>query len=300
VWVDPRCHRALNEGKASAANVHEIDRRLPIARGDIVESRYLSPMSELTGLSRHERIFPAGHVLFEQGEAGSRMFIVRKGLVRIFRVVDGDEFTLATLGPGEFFGEMALLEDLPRNASARTESACLLIEIDEPTFEVMLAENAGIAVRMMRKLSARIRELDARVQRLTTDRGLGRAIEVVREAARGERVLREHVVRVLVEETARERFEVELMVHDLLRAGVLTQEGDELVIFDQSELDRFARFLELRHRYEGMGDEVGDAAARRMARLLRALDLRPDEDEKNQTVLARHFQEYQEMKARFG
>jgi len=257
-------------------------------------------MSELSGLSRHERIFPAGHVLFEQGEAGTRMYIVRKGAVRIFRVVDGEEIAIATLGPGEFFGEMALLEDLPRNASARTEAPSLLIEIDEPTFELMLAENAEIAARMMRKLSARCRELDARLQRLTTDRGLGRAVEVVKDAARGGRVDRAAIVRALVDDTGKETFEVELMVHDLVRAGVVAHDDGDLVVTDARELDRYARYLALRQRYEGMGDEVGDAAARRMARLLRALDLRPDEDEKTQTVLARHFQEYQEMKARFG
>ncbi len=256
-------------------------------------------MSKPNPISKYERRFARGHVIFEQGEAGTRMYVIRTGLVRIYRMIDGEELGIVTLGAGEFFGEMALLEQMPRSASAKTESDCVLIEIDEATFEDMLRTNIEIAVRMLRKLSSRVRELDRKVQRLAVERGLGHALELVRDLAQGGKVPRLRLVEALVGDAGHERYEAELLVHDLLRARVLMAEGGDVIVRDLGELERFSRYLELREKYEGAQGEVSDVAGR-MGRLLRALEKSEEEHTRGQTVIAKHFQEYLEMKSRFG
>ncbi len=105
----------------------------------------------------------AGEYLFREGDLGTEMYIIQDGQVEILKSVDGKEQSLAVLEKGDFFGEMALLEDLPRTASARALGNCRLLQINGSTFDQMLRSNAEIAVRLMRKLSRRVRESDAQV-----------------------------------------------------------------------------------------------------------------------------------------
>lgn len=100
--------------------------------------------------------------IFREGDLGTEMYIIQNGQVEILkRQANEEERPLAILGQGDFFGEMSILEDLPRTASARALSNCRLVEINGTTFDSMLRKNPEIAVRMMRKLSRRLRETDA-------------------------------------------------------------------------------------------------------------------------------------------
>src|SRR4051812_47901749 len=110
--------------------------------------------------SAFTRDYPAGTVIFEERDPGSRMYVIRSGKVKIYRHLEGKEIVLAFLAPGDFFGEMALLEGLPRSASAMCVEDAQLVEVDQSTFEEMIRRNIEIAVRVMRKLAARVRELD--------------------------------------------------------------------------------------------------------------------------------------------
>lgn len=105
--------------------------------------------------------YPAGAYVFRQNEPGDAMFIIQAGEVAILRAVHGREQRLAVLEEGDFFGEMAVLEDMPRVASARAESDCTLLRIDASTFDQMARHNPEIPVRMLRKLSARLREVSS-------------------------------------------------------------------------------------------------------------------------------------------
>jgi len=103
--------------------------------------------------------FAAGQPIFGEGEVGTEMFVIQSGTVEVFkRSRRGEEKLLATLEKGDFFGEMSILEDVPRTASARAKTDCELVRINQSTFDEMLRHNAEIAVRMLRKLSRRLRE----------------------------------------------------------------------------------------------------------------------------------------------
>ncbi len=101
-----------------------------------------------------------GDVIFKEKEPGASMFIIQAGQVEIYRQQAGKEKHIALLGPGDFFGEMSVLEEIPRTASARALQDSQLLQIDATTFDQVLRENPEIAVRMMRRLSRRLRTME--------------------------------------------------------------------------------------------------------------------------------------------
>ena len=100
----------------------------------------------------------AGSVIFDEGDVGTEMYVIQSGSVDIFKRVKEQEKHIATLEKGDFFGEMSILEDVPRTAIARAKSDVELVKINQSTFDEMLRHNAEIAVRMLRKLSRSLRE----------------------------------------------------------------------------------------------------------------------------------------------
>lgn len=263
----------------------------------------MATKSSLGSLNEHEKVHPAGHVVFEQDEPGTRMYIIKRGQIRIYRTVGNEEIMLALLGPGEFFGEMALLEGLPRSASARCERACLLVEVDGPTFGRMIEDNAEIAVRLLCKLAGRVRELDQRVQRLYADQGPGRAVEVLSFMlpATGPLEVDAAALRKSVhDKTGMMPWEIDAVLVALASAGCVVIEDDRIKVSSRDALVDYARYLELGRKYESAGAETGSTGGGKgMERLLRALDMKSNEVDRAQTVIARHYQDYLDLKKRF-
>ncbi len=110
--------------------------------------------------------FKKGQLVFTEGELGSEMFIIQAGKIRIFKNIDGFDQTLTVLEKGDFFGEMSILEGMPRSASAEAEEDCDLIKINSANFVAMIKSNIEIAIRIMRKLSLRLREANVQIEKL--------------------------------------------------------------------------------------------------------------------------------------
>ena len=115
---------------------------------------------------RFGREFPKGTLLFKEGEPGKEMYVVQSGKVNITKNVRDTEKVLATLGPGEFFGEMSILNNKPRSAGASMAEDGKLLVIDPRTFEAMIRGNVEIAVRLIKKLSDRLQEADEQIENL--------------------------------------------------------------------------------------------------------------------------------------
>jgi CRP-like cAMP-binding protein len=109
--------------------------------------------------------FKAGQVIFQEGERGDEMFIIEIGQVEIVRRRAAEERSLVVFEAGDFFGEMSLLEDLPRSATARAVTDCRLLPVDASTFDLMLRDHPEVAIRIMRMLSRRLRQFDEMEQR---------------------------------------------------------------------------------------------------------------------------------------
>lgn len=99
--------------------------------------------------------FPAGHVIARQGEIGTGLFIIVSGAVKVVR--SGD--LLARLGTGDFFGELSVLDRMPRTASVTTEAQTRCLALASWDFEATVAESPSVAMAILRGLALRLREL---------------------------------------------------------------------------------------------------------------------------------------------
>ena len=109
--------------------------------------------------------YEADAIIVSQGDLGREMYVIHEGKVEITRTSGDGTTSLAILEKGDFFGEMSLLEYLPRSASARAVTEVKLVEVNAATFDRMLTNNPEITVRIMRKLSRRVRETDELLSR---------------------------------------------------------------------------------------------------------------------------------------
>ena len=101
--------------------------------------------------------FAAGDVIFSSGDEGTDMFVVNQGEVEIR--VGGK--TVEVVKEEGFFGEMALIEEGPRTATAVAKTACVLVPINENRFEFMVHEVPFFALHVLKGLSKRLRNVDA-------------------------------------------------------------------------------------------------------------------------------------------
>jgi hypothetical protein len=143
--------------------------------------RSLRPPRPMSNTKDHFVEFPAGAVVFNEGDAGADMFIIESGQVDILRKARGAE-PVASLGPGDFFGEMAMLEDQPRFAGAVARSPVRALRIERSAFADMLRQNVEIAVRIMRKLVSRLRRAEGRYQDLAQELARARGAAEPRRA----------------------------------------------------------------------------------------------------------------------
>jgi CRP-like cAMP-binding protein len=104
--------------------------------------------------------FRKGTVLFREGDLGRDMFIVQQGKVQVRKRVGNTEEVLAELSAGEFFGEMALLIAQDRSATVEVIEDSKLLVISPETFASLLKSDIEIALKMLKKMAARLRALD--------------------------------------------------------------------------------------------------------------------------------------------
>jgi CRP-like cAMP-binding protein len=99
--------------------------------------------------------FPAGHVIARQGEIGTGFFVIVSGGVRVVR--DGN--VVAHLGPGEFFGELSVLDRMPRNATVAAEEPTSCLALASWDFENVLLAEPALTLAILRGVAIRLREV---------------------------------------------------------------------------------------------------------------------------------------------
>lgn len=97
---------------------------------------------------------PADRVIARQGEIGTGFFVIASGMVRVVR--DGE--TIAELGPGDFFGELSVLDGKPRNAQVVSTEPTVCLALATWDFEAVVAEQPSVALAILRELAGRLRE----------------------------------------------------------------------------------------------------------------------------------------------
>ena len=115
----------------------------------------------------HVESFSEGEHIFEIGEPGRSLFILTEGAVQVHHPNRGGRFELARFGPGDFFGEMALLNDSPRSASVRALGDVEALVLDKVDFRRLVTGKPDVALKILEAMSVRIRHADNQIQGLT-------------------------------------------------------------------------------------------------------------------------------------
>jgi CRP-like cAMP-binding protein len=107
--------------------------------------------------------FETGEVIVRQGDTGNCMFVIQEGEVEAVAEGDGKELRLRTLGPNDFFGEMALFEKETRTCTIRALAPTRVLTIDKKNFLGGIHEDPSLAFRIVKTMSHRIRDLTDRL-----------------------------------------------------------------------------------------------------------------------------------------
>jgi CRP/FNR family cyclic AMP-dependent transcriptional regulator len=123
-----------------------------------------SELEQVRALARQQR-YPARTVIVAQGDESSDLFLVVDGRLRVSSSnANGDEVVLSIMGPGDVFGEMALLDGEPRSATVTTLEACQLLVIEARAFHALLRRMPALSASLMKVMARRIRDLTDRTQ----------------------------------------------------------------------------------------------------------------------------------------
>jgi len=151
---------------ASAADASAAGHDMPAALGGFALFAALDPASR-TELARgaHLRKWPAGRLIFSRGDPGDAMLAIVRGRIRLsLSSARGREIVLATLGPGEIIGEMALLDGEPRSADASAVGATTCIVLPRARFEAVAARRPDIGLALARHLCMLLRRTNFQME----------------------------------------------------------------------------------------------------------------------------------------
>ncbi len=206
--------------------------------------------------AKYGRIAKAGEVLFNAGEKGTEMFVVRSGAVRIIVESRGVEKTLAVLGAGEFVGEMSILTDQPRSANAVVDEDAELLVVGVRVLEEMIVHNTEIALRLIRKLARRLESADSLIQVLLYRGSAERVIENLKRLAKihqsedGEPLRFKADYDAMAEQVGLKEEEVREIMLKLTGAGFIQLDGNDWVISKIEDIDDFLSFLKMKEQYK--------------------------------------------------
>ena len=125
------------------------------------------PELALLAATGRRQKFPSKNMVFQEGEPGEVLLVILSGRVKVMLSgKDGREFILAILGPGNFFGEMAILEGSPRSATVMTVEPCDFLLLEQKAFIGLLKSQPLIGIKILKHLSQRLRKTNEQVRSL--------------------------------------------------------------------------------------------------------------------------------------
>jgi CRP/FNR family transcriptional regulator, cyclic AMP receptor protein len=194
------------------------------------------------------RRFEAGEIVFKEGDEGSTCYIVRSGRARAVREhADGRSITLAHFGPGDIFGEMAMLDGERRSATVESIEATDAIAILSADMHRLLREYPDISVKLIAALGQRLRETNERLARQSFQTVQSRVAAVLAELVSSARTEGETEGDVVIMSTQAElaqlagssRESASRFLAVLERAGIISQGRGKLTVHDPEALGRY-------------------------------------------------------------
>ncbi|HVS68123.1 MAG TPA: Crp/Fnr family transcriptional regulator [Mycobacteriales bacterium] len=196
------------------------------------------------------RTVSRGHIVFKEGDAGDRLFIVIEGKVKITRAAaDGRENLIAVLGAGEMFGELSLFDPGPRTASVSAVTDATLASLDHDDLRPLLLERPGVGVELLRALAQRLRRTNDAMADLVFTDVPGRVAKALLDLAakfgvveaEGTRVRHDLTQEELAQLVGASRETVNKALSEFAHRGWLRIEGRSVLLLDSERLARRAR-----------------------------------------------------------
>lgn len=180
------------------------------------------------------RSYRASTVIMEKGDEASALYVVLSGRVRVFSADDkGKEYVLNELGPGDYLGELALIDDCTRTASVLTLVPSRFLVIPKASFQAFLTSHPSVAVHLLKALAGRVRKLTEEVERLALCDVYGRLANTLSSRAIEEdgRLITDALTqRDLAALVGASREMISRIFKDLKSGGYISLEGKRVVI----------------------------------------------------------------------
>ncbi|WP_200383657.1 Crp/Fnr family transcriptional regulator [Rhodocyclus tenuis] len=204
-------------------------RNIPIFNG-VADAQ----LAEIARIARQRKV-PRSTIIVRAGEATDALYVLVSGGAKVCNSdAEGREVILTLLGPGEFFGEMGLIDDSPRSADVVAEQPCELLVIAKADFKRCLAADSDIALNIMKSLVRRLRQADRKIESLALMDVYGRVAKLLldfSELESGVRVIRRKVTKQdMAKMIGASREMVSRVMKDLEIAGYIRVEPGRIVL----------------------------------------------------------------------
>ena len=183
----------------------------------------------------NRRNVPRGTIVIVEGDPTDSLYIIISGRLKVMMSdTEGKEVILAMLGPGEFFGEMGLIDDSPRSATVMAVEPCELITLAKKDFKKFLAEHFEMAMTVMRGLVRRLREADRKIGSLALLDVYGRVARLLidmSEAVNGQKVVTKRLPKQdIAKMIGASREMVSRVMKDLQLGGYIEVQGAKILL----------------------------------------------------------------------
>lgn len=209
---------------------------------------------------RYGKVYPAGTRIFKEGETGEEMFIIQSGQVKITKHTSDGEKTLVILSEGDFFGEMAVIDNEPRSASAVALTDVKMIVLNQEVFESTMQTNAHIVKKILRNMSGRLREANKQIANLMLkdhNRRVANTLLLLahkhgRQTEKGFQM----DISLAPAELANmvglsdDMNKVRDILGKLEKAKIVQVEGSQIQILSIDNLEKFIKYLEMKEEFE--------------------------------------------------
>ncbi len=188
----------------------------------------------------HERSVLAGEIVFDVGDPGETLFVVEEGVVELTRPGLDSMRVVMRVQPGEFFGELSVVLGGPRTIRASALTDVSMLELDANTLEIMCMDRPEIAIRMLKRLSSRVIELEDVVADMGKDKLLRPLVDLlmekaeIREQGKGMEVVTN--LRLLANDTHLSLRDVHQGLLELFERNLVVLLGENLMIPDMDAL----------------------------------------------------------------
>lgn len=199
--------------------------------------------------------YPAGTILFQEGDEGTELYVVRTGKVQISRKIANKDYIIAIIPDGSFFGEMSLLLNRPRSATAMVIEDSEILEFDQPTFLKMLTTQSNIAIRIMKNLAQRLYKANIQIETLLLSDKTHRVVKALHYMAREEGEKRPDGIYVPTTLKRLAGFvgfplgQVAAIIDKLADAYLVLPQKEGFLIAEEGRYIEFLEFLDMKEKF---------------------------------------------------